>query len=139
MLTTSCLSRRVAWSAWLLLGWLGLAGCGGLNGSGPELAGVPAPASFQATPCPQPNVAGVPSLDIPPGIQCGYLAVPEDRAKPQGRRIRIFVMRAPAVSAMPKSDPIVYLSGGPGGAGSFEVATMIKHGLNAERDVIFVD
>jgi pimeloyl-ACP methyl ester carboxylesterase len=36
-------------------------------------------------------------------------------------------------------DPIVYLSGGPGGAGSFEVAFMVKHGLNAERDVIFVD
>jgi len=76
---------------------------------------------------------------MPPGVQCGYLSVLEDRAKPQGRRIQIFVMRAPAVSATPKPDPIVYLSGGPGGAGSFEVATMIKHGLNAERDVIFVD
>ena len=120
--------------------WAGsLAGCGGLNGSGPELAAVPAAASFQTTPCPQPNVAGVPSLDMPPGVQCGYLSVLEDRAKPQGRRIQIFVMRAPAVSATPKPDPIVYLSGGPGGAGSFEVATMIKHGLNAERDVIFVD
>jgi len=49
------------------------------------------------------------------------------------------VTRAPAVSATPKPDPIVYLSGGPGGAGSFEVAVMVKHGLNADRDVIFVD
>ena len=63
----------------------------------------------------------------------------ENRAKPDGRRIRIFVMRAPAVSATPKRDPIVYLSGGPGGAGSFEVAFMVKHGLNADREVIFVD
>jgi pimeloyl-ACP methyl ester carboxylesterase len=63
----------------------------------------------------------------------------ENRAKPDGRRIRIFVMRAPAVSATPKPDPIVYLSGGPGGAGSFEVAFMVKHGLNADREVIFVD
>jgi pimeloyl-ACP methyl ester carboxylesterase len=139
MLTTSCLSHRVAWGAWLLLGWLGLAGCGGVNGSGPELTGVAAAASFQTTPCPQPNVAGVPSLDMPPGIRCGYLSVPEDRAKPQGRRIRIFVMRASAVSATPKPDPIVYLSGGPGGAGSFEVATMVRQGLNAEREVVFVD
>jgi pimeloyl-ACP methyl ester carboxylesterase len=48
-------------------------------------------------------------------------------------------MRAPAVSATPRPDPVVYLSGGPGGAGSFEVAFMVKHGLNADREVIFVD
>ena len=132
-------ARRAACRAGLLLGWLGLGGCGGSNGSGPGLAGVPAAASFQATPCPQPNVAGVPSLDLPPGVRCGYFSVLEDRSKPQGRRIQIFVMRAPAVSATPKPDPIVYLSGGPGGAGSFEVATMVRHGLNAEREVIFVD
>lgn len=97
-------------------------------------------ASFQATPCPKPNIAGFPDLDFPPEVQCGYLSVREDRTKPDdGRRIRIFVMRAPAVSATPKSDPIVYLSGGPGGAGSFEVATMIRLGLNTDREVIFID
>src|SRR5262249_41223282 len=80
-----------------------------------------------------------PELDFPPGVKCGYLTVPENRAKLDGRTIRIFVMRAPAVSATPKPDPIVYLSGGPGGAGSFEVAAMVKHGLNADREVIFVD
>jgi pimeloyl-ACP methyl ester carboxylesterase len=95
--------------------------------------------SYQKAPCPQPNIAGFPDLDFPAGVQCGYLTVPENRAKPDGRRIRIFVMRAPAVSKTPKPDPIVYLSGGPGGAGSFEVAAMVKHGINAERDVIFVD
>ena len=102
--------------------------------SGPARAG-----SFQTIPCPQPNIAGFPDLDFPSGVQCGYLTVLENRAKPDGRRIRIFVTRAPAVSATPKRDPIVYLSGGPGGAGSFEVASMIKHGLNADREVIFVD
>ena len=96
-------------------------------------------ASFQTIPCPQPNIAGFPDLDFPSGVECGYLTVLENRAKPDGRRIRIFVMRAPAVSATPKPDPIVYLSGGPGGAGSFEVAFMVKHGLNADREVIFVD
>jgi len=96
-------------------------------------------ASYQATPCPHPNIAGFPDLDFPSGVRCGYLTVLENRAKPDGRRIRIFVMRAPAVSATPKPDPVVYLSGGPGGAGSFEVAFMVKHGLNADREVIFVD
>ena len=95
--------------------------------------------SYQPTPCPRPNIAGFPDLDFPRGVECGYLTVPESRARPDARRIRIFVMRAPAVSATPRPDPIVYLSGGPGGAGSFEVAFMVEHGLNADRDVIFVD
>src|SRR6478736_4916380 len=96
-------------------------------------------ASFQTIPCPQPNIAGFPDLDFPSGVECGYSTVLENRSRPDGRRIRIFVTRAPAVSATPKRDPVVYLSGGPGGAGSFEVAFMVKHGLNADREVIFVD
>ena len=112
-----------------------VAACAG-NGSRSESTRA---ASFQTIPCPQRNIAGFPDLDLPSGVQCGYLTVLENRAKPDGRRIRIFVMRAPAVSATPRRDPVVYLSGGPGGAGSFEVAFMVKHGLNADREVIFVD
>jgi len=109
-----------------------------MDSSRPRSASTGA-ASYETVPCPQSNIAGFPDLDFPAGVQCGYLTVPENRAKPDGRRIRIFVMRALAVSATPKRDPIVYLSGGPGGAGSFEVAFMVKHGLNADREVIFVD
>lgn len=115
-----------------------VAPCLGTASSSPP-SGPTGGASYQTTPCPQPNIAGFPDLDFPSGVQCGYLTVLENRAKPGGRHIRIFVMRAPAVSATPKPDPIVYLSGGPGGAGSFEVAFMVKHGLNADREVIFVD
>lgn len=111
-----------------------VAACGTMKPHAPSTI-----ASFQMVPCPQPNIAGFPELDFPSNVQCGYLTVPESRAKPDGRRIRIFVMRAPAVSATPRPDPIVYLSGGPGGAGSFEAASMMKHGLNADREVIFVD
>ena len=106
--------------------------CSGLGQSDSE-------AFYEATSCPKPNIAGFPALDFPANAQCGYLSVLEDRAKPEGRRIRILVTRVPAVSATPKPDPIVYLSGGPGGAGSFEVAFMVGHGINAERDLIFVD
>src|SRR5688572_15725205 len=108
-----------------------VAPCLGTASSSPP-SGPTGGASYQTTPCPQPNIAGFPDLDFPSGVQCGYLTVLENRAKPGGRHIRIFVMRAPAVSATPKPDPIVYLSGGPGGAGSFEVAFMVKHGLNAD-------
>ena len=72
-------------------------------------------AAFEDAACPTPNIPGVPSLDFPPTAECGYLTVPEDRSKPDGRMIRIFVVRFPALSATPKPDPIVVLSGGPGG------------------------
>jgi pimeloyl-ACP methyl ester carboxylesterase len=118
-----------------LLAWLALvASCSTENAASP-----PDGARFQAVGCPQPDIAGFPELDFPPGVQCGTLDVPEDHTRPDGRRIQIFVMRAPAVSATPRPDPIVYLSGGPGGAGSFEIASMIGHGINADREVIFVD
>jgi pimeloyl-ACP methyl ester carboxylesterase len=112
--------------------------CAGMDSNRPPSTSVRG-AAYQTIPCPQPNIAGFPDLDFPSGVQCGYLTVLENRAKPDGRRIRIFVMRAPAVSTTPKPDPIVYLSGGPGGAGSFEVASMVKQGINADREVIFVD
>jgi len=115
-----------------------VASCAGIDSNRPPSGSFRA-ASYQTTPCPQPNIAGFPDLDFPPGVRCGYLTVLENRAKPDGRRIRIFVMRAAAASATPKPDPVVYLSGGPGGAGSFELAFMVKHGLNADREVIFVD
>ena len=75
--------------------------------------------AFATASCPSPNIKDVPQLDFPANVVCGYLTVPEDRSKPDGRTIRIFVMRVPAVSANPKPDPIVVLSGGPGGGGSF--------------------
>ena len=115
-----------------------MAACAVIDSNRPPSGSIRA-ASYETTPCPQPNIAGFPDLDFPSDVRCGYLTVLENRAKPDGRRIRIFVMRAPAVSATPKPDPIVYLSGGPGGAGSFEVAFMVEHGLNADREVIFVD
>lgn len=125
--------RHACWG--LLLAWLALvAACSTENAAGP-----PGVARFHAIGCPQPNIAGFPDLDFPAGVQCGTLDVPEDHARLDGRRIQIFVMRAPAVSATPRPDPIVYLSGGPGGAGSFEIASMIRHGINTDREVIFVD
>lgn len=118
-----------------ILGLLGMAvACGGDDSTGSAGA-----ASYEKSACPQPNIAGFPELDFPAGVECGYLTVPENRSRPEGRKIRIFVMRAPAVSATPEPDPIVYLSGGPGGAGSFELVSMVQHGLNADREVIFVD
>ena len=105
---------------------------------------VPAPepttaSNFEYVDCPSPNIEGVEALDFPPEVRCGYLTVPESRDDPEGKQIRIFVMRAPAASDDPQPDPLVMLAGGPGGAGSFEITGKMAAGLNAEREVIFVD
>lgn len=96
-------------------------------------------AAFAPTPCPAPNLPGLPSFDFPAGMTCGYLTVPENRSRPAGRTIKIFVARAPATSATPAVDPLVVLVGGPGGAGSISYAAMTRDGINAVRDVYFVD
>ena len=55
-----------------------------------------AAASFESTPCPSPVVAGIPELELGPEFSCGYLTVPENRAQPDGRTIKIGVARAKA-------------------------------------------
>jgi pimeloyl-ACP methyl ester carboxylesterase len=64
---------------------------------------------FEAADCP---------FDEPLGqdVECGYLIVPEDRAQPGGKTIRLAVARFRSDSARPAPDPIVYLEGGPGGS-----------------------
>lgn len=46
----------------------------------------------------------------------GVLSVPENRADPESRMIELVYVRFPATTDEP-GDPIVYLSGGPGGSG----------------------
>ena len=54
----------------------------------------------------------------PPGhdVECGYVIVPEDHAKPAGKTIKLAVARFKSDAAKPQPDPIVYLEGGPGGS-----------------------
>ena len=113
----------------------GVAGCG----ENPADRQEPAKPSYEAAPCPRPNYPGVPEADLGPNYTCGYLAVPENRSKPNGRTIRLLVARAKAVSDTPKPDPIIYLASGPGGAGTLSAPGVIAGEMNANRDVIFVN
>jgi len=96
-------------------------------------------ASYATAPCPTPNLPGVPALG--PEFSCGYLSVPENRANPDGRTIKIAVARLKAVAAQPKPDPVVWLTGGPGGSGLLDAISVAKFkpAINTDRDVIFVD
>lgn len=71
----------------------------------------------------------------------GFFEVPEDRRLPGSRRIRLGYVRFASTSATP-GPPIVYLAGGPGGAGT-DAATgprfPIFMALRAVADVIAFD
>lgn len=56
-------------------------------------------------------------FEVPSGldVECGFLTVPENRTKDNGRTVKIAVGIFKTASKNPKPDPIVYLEGGPGG------------------------
>ena len=74
-------------------------------------------------------------------IDCGYLSVLEDRAKPGGDVIRLAVSRLRGSVPSPHPDPVIYLAGGPGES---TLQRMYRHIDDArliwkERDLILVD
>ncbi len=78
--------------------------------------------------------------NLPTAAQCGELEVPEDRSKPDGRKIRIFAAVLPANTVTPKQDPLLILAGGPGQAASFlgPFAERLTE-LRRTRDVVLID
>jgi len=72
--------------------------------------------------------------------RCGTLEVPENRAAPEGRSLRIPVVVVPATGEA-SADPVVYVAGGPGDS-SIGGAAGFAHAfasLRAERDLLLVD
>jgi pimeloyl-ACP methyl ester carboxylesterase len=70
--------------------------------------------------------------------RCGRLTVPEKRARPNGRTISLSVAIIPAKSATPKSDPVVWIAGGPADDALTEIPWALGGELNNDRDVIFM-
>ncbi|MBW5480487.1 alpha/beta fold hydrolase [Streptomyces bambusae] len=68
--------------------------------------------------------------------RCGFLEVPENRARPGGRTVRLAVAVIPAASAKPAQDPVVFMSGGPGGETFDDIPFLVGSGLNRDRDLI---
>jgi pimeloyl-ACP methyl ester carboxylesterase len=95
-------------------------------------------ATFTPGPCPD-QVLDPPSKKALRGARCGTLVVPENRARPTGRTIRLAVGIIPALIADKEPDPIVFLNGGPG-SDSFNgpPGYMTDPKFNYRRDVIFM-
>ena len=78
------------------------------------------------------------------GLQatCGSFDVPEDRAKPDGRHLKLRVAVVPALARSPRADPLFMLAGGPGQAATEafpELVTMAFERVHRSRDIVLVD
>ncbi|MCX6952117.1 MAG: alpha/beta fold hydrolase [Verrucomicrobia bacterium] len=74
--------------------------------------------------------------------QTATLTVPEAPAKPAGAQVQLALMRLPATTATPAA-PVVYLHGGPGGAGAEHLESpdfrAVFAALQQQGDVIIYD
>lgn len=113
----------------------GLALLANLSAGGASTASAaPKVPRFEPTSCP---TRPVPTT-LPANARCGFLVVPENRAKSNGRTIRLTVAIVPAAARHPAPDPLVYLAGGPGGYPLGEAKGLIEAGFNRHRDLILI-
>ena len=94
-----------------------------------DIAPPPVP-RFESATCPK--LSGADELAK---ASCGYLVVPENRSRPDGRTIRLMVAKYPARSGEKRPDPIVYLAGGPGDIAPLEVNELIAADFIRDRDI----
>jgi pimeloyl-ACP methyl ester carboxylesterase len=97
-----------------------------------------APPVFEDAPCPFPVPRSVRDQ-----VRCGGVEVLENRAAPDGRRLRLSVAILKSTSPTPRPDPVVFLMGGPG-QGFVQHAGRVAASrewafARAERDLILYD
>ena len=99
-------------------------------GSGPFIR-----PEFVESPCPWGDRAHGAHID------CGYLSVLEDRAKPGGNVIRLAVSRLRGSVPSPHPDPVIYLAGGPGETVGQRTHWFVHEArfIWEERDLILLD
>jgi pimeloyl-ACP methyl ester carboxylesterase len=91
--------------------------------------------TFESAPC---------AFPVPRGYspECGYLVVPENRARPDTRQIRLHVAIFRNRTGTPNVDPVIKISGGPGSSGLNTAGYLLGKGMDAvleRRDFIVFD
>lgn len=117
--------------------WFAALACALVTLSASAIVTTPAAASapsFVPGPCPAPPQ---PIAQLR-NARCGRLTVPENRERPGSRTISLSVAIVAAASPPAKSDPIVWLAGGPGDDAITEIPMAAAGKLNANRNVIFM-
>jgi pimeloyl-ACP methyl ester carboxylesterase len=93
---------------------------------------------YEASPCPTPLA---PELTV----ECGYVTVPENRARPQGSQVRLAIARLRSPAPEGAASPVVFLAGGPGGEALARLAMPANaagpgsNPLLATHDLIYFD
>lgn len=107
-----------------------------LTPAGAQTTETTASPEFGRCPFPMPpgEIAGV-------TIQCGTVAVPQDRAKPKGYQVNLSfaVLKSRSQPAMP--DAVIHLHGGPGGSSLLFIDENVKvfESLREKRDIVLFD
>ncbi|MGW5345310.1 alpha/beta fold hydrolase [Streptomyces sp. NPDC004050] len=101
---------------------------------GPTPTAPTASARFVPGPCPK-TPEPIAALAK---ARCGFLEVPENRARPAGRTIRLAVAVVPAASAEPARDPVVFMAGGPGGDTFDDIPVLVDAGVNRDRALVIM-
>lgn len=84
-------------------------------------------------PCALEGVAGT--------ARCGTFEVPEDRSRPEGRRIALNIVVLPATGPRREADPLVFLAGGgvlPATRSAAFLARVLSH-TRTQRDILLID
>jgi len=91
--------------------------------------------TFVDTPCSLPNV----TPEILPRLRCGTVAVPRDHDNPAAGHFNLAVVIAKSAEQPSSPDPVVYISGGPGGPLTIYADYQARHPYAPGRDLILVD
>jgi pimeloyl-ACP methyl ester carboxylesterase len=78
---------------------------------------------------------------FPERVECGVIHVPEDRTRPDGRRIAIHFARIPTAARPAAADPLLVLAGGPGQA-AMDYGPLLASAFREarkRRDVLLID
>ncbi len=89
----------------------------------------------------QPCTLSAAGMPVTVAAQCATLEVPEDRARPDGRRLQLAVALVPSTAKKPQPDPVFMLAGGPGQSAleSYPAVATAFRGILRDRHVLLVD
>ena len=103
----------------------------------------------ETVPCPSELAAGAAFQKAGTEVEgktysCGVVVVPENYDKPDGRTIELFYLKLHSTGESLAADPLVYLAGGPGSTGSYELTANpglygSMQAIRQDRDIIAYD
>jgi pimeloyl-ACP methyl ester carboxylesterase len=127
------LSAKSAWQLWFPV-TLAFIAASAPQGRSFAQADLSEP-TFVDTPCSLPNV----TPEILPRLRCGTVAVPRDHDNPAAGHFNLAVVVAKSAEQPSLPDPVVYISGGPGGPLTINADYQARHPYAPSRDLILVD